>query len=91
MQRLSLPPRQDSVGILLQTTRGLLVAFDFDHMNKMIYFTDVARKAIWCVGFNGTGMKEIISEGLSSPEGINQKWFNTFYKSVQTSHFNEIT
>ena len=69
MQRLSLPPTQSSIGVLLQTTRGLLVALDFDHMNKMIYFTDVARKTIWRVAFNGTGTEEIISEGLSSPEG----------------------
>ena len=69
MQRLSLPPTQDSIGVLLQTTRGLLMALDFDYGNKMIYFTDVARKAIWRVAFNGTGTEKIISEGLSSPEG----------------------
>lgn len=69
MQRLSLPPTQDSIGVLLQTTRGLLVALDFDYNNKMIYFTDVARKAIWRVAFNGTGTEKIISRGLASPEG----------------------
>jgi hypothetical protein len=69
MQRLSLPPTQQSIGVFLQMARGLLVALDFDHMNKMIYFTDVAHKAIWRVAFNGTGTEKIISEGLSSPEG----------------------
>lgn len=73
MQRLSLPPTQQSVGILLQTSLGLLVAMDFHYVNKMIYFTDVARKAIWRVFFNGTGTEKIISEGLSSPEGVCRK------------------
>ena len=92
MQRLSLPPTQQSIGIFLQTTRGLLVALDFDYMNKMIYFTDVARKAIWRVPFNGIGAEKIISEGLSSPEGIavdyvggNLYWTDSMFDRIEVS------
>lgn len=71
IQRLSLPPRQDTVGVLHEVSRGLIVALDYDHKNKLVYFTDVAGKSIWRIRYNGTGAEKIITSGLSSPEGIN--------------------
>ena len=72
IQRTSLPRQQHTVGVLFAITGkkpGLIVALDYDHLIKHIYFTDVAGKAIWRVNFNGTGAKKIITKGLSSPEG----------------------
>ena len=71
IQRSSLPPRQNSIGVLLEISSGPIVALDYDHKNKFIYFTDVSGKAIWRVKYNGTGAEKIITNGLSSPEGIN--------------------
>lgn len=95
IQRLSLPPRQDTVGILLQTSRGLVVALDYDHDKKYIYFTDVTGKAIWRVRYNGTGVEKIITGGLASPEGVavdyvggNLYWTDSMFDRIEVAKLN---
>lgn len=73
IQRMSLPPRPNNVGIIYQRPGAVHVAVDYDCVEQRVYWTEVTRGVIVRAKYDGSDMEVIVNSGKSgSPEGENK-------------------
>lgn len=70
IQRLSLPPRPNDVGIIYQRPGAVHVGVDYDCVEQMVYWTEVIKGTIVRAKYDGSDMEVIVNSGkTTSPEG----------------------
>lgn len=70
IQRMSLPPRPNDVGIIYQRPGAVHVGVDYDCVEQMVYWTEVVKGTIVRAKYDGSDMEVIVnSEKTTSPEG----------------------
>lgn len=73
IQRMSLPPRPNNVGIIYQRPGAVHVAVDYDCVEQRVYWTEVTKGVIVRAKYDGSDMEVIVNSGKSgSPEGENK-------------------
>ena len=75
VQRLSLPPRPNSVGVVYQSPGMVNVGVDFDCVDMNLYWTEITTGSIFRSSYNGSKLEFIIKK-MGSPEGT--VTFNSF-------------
>jgi len=71
IRRLSLDGRY--YDILTQTLHNV-VALDYDLADQQLYFVDARQRKLIRMNMNGTGVEEVVWEGLRGPEGLAVDW-----------------
>ncbi|XP_022790332.1 fibrillin-1-like isoform X2 [Stylophora pistillata] len=75
IQRMSLPPRPNGIGIIYQRSGAVHVGVDYDCVEQRVYWTEVTKGVIVRAKYDGSEMEVIVdSEKVASPEGIAVDW-----------------
>lgn len=75
IQRMSLPPRPNNVGVIYQRAGAIHVGVDYDCVDQRVYWTEVTKGIIVRAKYDGSDMEVIVKSGRStSPEGIAVDW-----------------
>ena len=70
IQRMSLPPRPNNVGVIYQRAGAIHVGVDYDCVDQRVYWTEVTKGIIVRAKYDGSDMEVIVkSERSTSPEG----------------------
>ena len=70
IQRMSLPPRPNNVGVIYQRAGTIHVGVDYDCVDQRVYWTEVTKGIIVRAKYDGSDMEVIVKSGRStSPEG----------------------
>ena len=70
IQRLSLPPRPNNVGVIYQHAGAVHVGVDYDCVDQKVYWTEVMKGVIRRAKYDGSEVEVIVNGGkTSSPEG----------------------
>ena len=70
IQRMSLPPRPNNVGVIYQRAGAIHVGVDYDCVDQRVYWTEVTKGIIVRAKYDGSDMEVIVKSGRStSPEG----------------------
>ena len=76
IQRMSLPPRPNNVGVIYQRAGAVHVGVDYDCVDQRVYWTEVIKGVIIRAKYDGSEMEVIVNGGQSSsPEGERTKGF----------------
>ena len=79
IQRMSLPPRPNNVGVIYQRPGAVNVGVDYDCVDQRIYWTEVIKGVIIRAKYDGSEMEVIVNGGkATSPEGNITKGFVLF-------------
>lgn len=75
IQRMSLPPRPNNIGIIYQRAGAMHVGVDYDCIEQRVYWTEVTKGVIVRAKYDGSEMEVVVHNGKSaSPEGIAVDW-----------------
>ena len=70
IQRMSLPPRPNNVGVIYQHAGAVHVGVDYDCVDQKVYWTEVMEGVIRRAKYDGSEVEVILNGGkTSSPEG----------------------
>ncbi|KAJ7390770.1 hypothetical protein OS493_022328 [Desmophyllum pertusum] len=75
IQRMSLPPRPNNIGVIYQRAGAVHVGVDYDCVESRVYWTEVTKGVIVRARYDGSDMEVIVNSGeIASPEGIAVDW-----------------
>ena len=70
IQRMSLPPRPNNIGVIYQQAGAVHVGVDYDCVDQTVYWTEVTKGVIVRAKYDGSDMEVIVNSGeITSPEG----------------------
>ena len=74
IQRMSLPPRPNNIGIIYQRAGAMHVGVDYDCIEQRVYWTEVTKGVIVRAKYDGSEMEVVVHNGKSaSPEGLEKQ------------------
>ena len=74
IQRMSLPPRPNNIGVIYQRPGAVHVGVDYDCVEQRVYWTEVTKGIIVRAKYDGSEMEVIVDSGkVTSPEGKERK------------------
>ncbi|XP_067028180.1 nidogen-like isoform X4 [Acropora muricata] len=75
IQRMSLPPRPNNIGIIYQRLGDVHVGLDYDCIDQRVYWTEVRKGVIARGRYDGSEIEVVVqNEESGSPEGIAVDW-----------------
>ena len=70
IQRMSLPPRPNNIGVIYQKAGAVHVGVDFDCVDQTVYWTEVTKGVIVRAKYDGSDIVVVVNSGeITSPEG----------------------
>lgn len=70
IQRMSLPPRPNNIGIIYQRLGAIHVGVDYDCVDQRVYWTEVRKGVIARARYDGSEIEVVVQNDESgSPEG----------------------
>ena len=70
IQRMSLPPRPNNIGVIYQKAGAVHVGVDYDCVDQTVYWTEVTKGVIVRAKYDGSDMEVVVNSGkITSPEG----------------------
>lgn len=83
IQRMSLPPRPNNIGVIYQKAGAVHVGVDYDCVDQTVYWTEVTKGVIVRAKYDGSDMEVVINSGeITSPEGERKQAYGFFTGSI---------